>query len=71
MRGFNRRALNMSIFGNWKPPANVPAKDSLQVLRNAFHALEEERKQTARIADLRRILSDRISELERTRKVIP
>jgi hypothetical protein len=60
----------MSIFENRKAPANVPARDSLQVLRNALQALEAEPEQTPRIADLRRILSNRISELERQRNII-
>jgi hypothetical protein len=60
----------MSIFENRKPPANVPARDSLQVLCNALQALESETEQTPRIADLRRILADRIAELERQRNII-
>ena len=60
----------MSFFGNRKPAANAPARDSLQVLRNALQALEVEPDQSPRITDLRRILAERIAELERQRQIV-
>jgi hypothetical protein len=60
----------MSLLGDRKPSASTPARDSLKVLRNALPALELEPEQTPRIVDLRHILAERISELERQRQII-
>jgi hypothetical protein len=48
----------------------MPARDSLQVLRNALATLEFEPAEASRIAELKRILADRIAELESKRKTI-
>jgi len=61
----------MSLFQHRKPNENMTGRrDHLEVLRNALVALESEPSETLRIADLKRILADRISELETQRKLI-
>ena len=60
----------MSIFEHRKPPDTTPARDQVQVLRKALAALESEAEPTPRIADLKRILANRIAELENQQRVI-
>ena len=60
----------MSIFEHRKPGNGTPPKDRLLVLRNALAALESEPQQSPRISDLKRILQERIAELESQQKII-
>ena len=63
--------IAMSLFEYRKPTQNTTGRrDNLEVLRNALAALESDPEQTPRIADLRRILADRISDLESQQRLI-
>jgi hypothetical protein len=54
----------MSIFEYRKPALNRPSRDSLETLKNTLSRLEAEPMDSARVAELKRILADRIAELE-------
>jgi hypothetical protein len=61
----------MSLFEHRKPSENMTGRrDNLEILRNALLSLESEPSETPRIADLKRILADRIADLETQRKPI-
>jgi hypothetical protein len=54
----------MSMF-DFVRPAALPRRDSLATLQETLMRLEAEPHETAQIADLKRILAERIAELER------
>lgn len=54
----------MSIFEYCKPTGNEPARNALTTLRETLERLDSEFEQTPRIADLKRILAERIAEIE-------
>ena len=54
----------MSIFGDRKPRAVEHPRDQLATLRNTLQKLEAEPEETPRIAELKRIIANRITELE-------
>lgn len=55
----------MSIFEHRKPAAAQMHRDSIQALRETLEHLNAEPEELPRIADLKRILTARIHELER------
>jgi len=55
----------MSIFEYRKPGKTETPRDLLGTLRTTLARLEAEAEETPRVAELKRILSDRIAELER------
>ncbi len=55
----------MSIFKHRKPVHDYPHRSQLAVLRETLQSLEAETDQTEQTADLKRILVNRIAELER------
>ena len=55
----------MSIFEHRKPTAARRERDLLGTLRMTLQKLEEEPEETPQMADLKRILSGRIAEMER------
>ena len=55
----------MSIFEHRKPAEDRPHRSQLEVLQETLKSLEAESGETARTADLKRILGNRIAELER------
>lgn len=54
----------MSIFEYRKRPADLPPNDSLYTLRTTLEKLAQA-EETPRTADLKRILTGRIAEMER------
>ena len=56
--------LAMSIFGHRKPRAVEHPRDQLATLRKTLAKLEAEPEETPRIAELKRIIANRITELE-------
>jgi hypothetical protein len=59
--------MTMSFFEHRKPAATQGARDALSTLRATLEKLEAEPEETPKMADLKRILGDRIAELERKR----
>jgi hypothetical protein len=55
----------MSIFDHRKPVYEEPRRNQLAILKETLQSLEAEPVETARTADLKRILAHRIAELER------
>jgi hypothetical protein len=55
----------VSIFQYRKPVSKQPHRGQLVTLRATLKSLEAESEETARPADLKRILLNRIAELER------
>ena len=55
----------MSIFGPRKPVARAPKRNLLTTLRETLQHLEAEPEETPQIANLKRILLNRIAEMER------
>jgi hypothetical protein len=55
----------MSFFEYRKPADRQPSRDVLSTLRSTMKALEAEAEMTPQMAELKRILAGRISELER------
>jgi hypothetical protein len=55
----------MSIFGYRSANSNRPPRSALAVLRSTLKNLEAESERTEQIADLKRILTGRIAEMER------
>jgi hypothetical protein len=55
----------MSIFEFRKPVGEQPHRNQLVVLRETLQKLETEPSETPQIAELKRILSGKITELER------
>jgi hypothetical protein len=55
----------MSIFGHRKPRAVEHPRDQLTTLRHTLEKLEAEPEETTQIAELKRIIANRITELER------
>lgn len=55
----------MSIFQHRKPYGDRPLRDSLATLRKTLEQLDAELVETPQIAELKRILAERISEMER------
>jgi hypothetical protein len=55
----------MSIFEFRKPAGEQAHRNQLVMLRQTLNRLVEEPEETPQIADLKRILADRIAELER------
>lgn len=55
----------MSLFTYRKPTDDRPHRSQLEVLQETLKSLEAEPVETARTADLKRILALRIAELER------
>jgi hypothetical protein len=55
----------MSIFEYRKPLSEEPHRSQLVTLQETLKSLESEPEETARTADLKRILANRIAELER------
>jgi hypothetical protein len=54
----------MSIFGDRKPRAVERPRDQLTTLRHTLEKLEADPEETPQIAELKRIIADRITELE-------
>lgn len=54
----------MSIFEHRKPPAAQAHRDSIAALRETLDRLNAEPEESPRIADLKRILTARIHQLE-------
>ena len=54
----------MSMF-EYRKPLDHPNRNQLEVLEETLKRLEVEPIETARIADLKRILADRIADLKR------
>ena len=57
----------MSIFGHRKPPVSAPARDALSRLRETLDGLKAEPQETPQIAGLKRILVNRIAEMDANR----
>ena len=57
----------MSIFTFRSANSTLPPRSALAVLRSTIESLEAEPEQTEQIANLRRILTERITEMERKR----
>ncbi len=55
----------MSIFTFRRANSNLPPRSALVVLRSTLENLEAEPEETEQIADLKRILTGRIAEMER------
>jgi BMFP domain-containing protein YqiC len=55
----------MSLFEHRKPMAAQSSRDVLSTLRSTLEKLEAEAEETPQMSNLKRILADRISELER------
>jgi BMFP domain-containing protein YqiC len=55
----------MSIFEHRKPVAAQSSRDVLSTLRSTLEKLEAQADETPQMANLKRILTDRISQLER------
>ena len=54
----------MSIFAYRKPAKAVPSRDLLETLKTMVASLQSEKQESPQLAELKRILSDRIAELE-------